>query len=191
MTINWYGQACFKILAQKSKEPVSVIIDPPTKSSGIRGPKLDADVLLLSDSKEKFSPADNCFVIDMPGEYDIKEIYVKGIQSKDLIIYVLEIEDVKVCHLGKINQTELTTEQLETIGDVDILMLPIDGGDIKTAIKIMSQIEPKITIPMHKDSLNSFLKMLGIEKIEKLPKLTIKKKDLPQGDEAKIIALEI
>lgn len=190
MTINWYGQACFKISAQKSKEPVEIIIDPPTKDSGIRGPRLDANVLLLSGIKEKISAGEGCFIIDMPGEYDIKEIYIRGIQNKDSVIYVLEIEDIKVCHLGKTNQAELTTEQLEAIGDIDILMLPADG-DIKMAIKIMSQIEPKITIPIYKDSLNSFLRALGIEKIEKLPKLTIKKKDLPQGDEAKIIALEI
>jgi len=89
-------------------------------------------------------------------------------------IYTLETEDLKICHLGQLRQKELTSEQVEKIGKIDILMLPIGGGktlNAKEAIKIMSQIEPKIIIPMHYkitglkeklDGLDEFLKSVGV-----------------------------
>lgn len=201
MTINWYGQTCFRITTQKEKNgQVNIIIDPPTENSGIRGPKLEADILLSTDAKEKV-PSGQYFLIDGPGEYDIKEIYIEGIGAQNAFIYTIEAEGMKICHLGKINGQELTSEQVEAIGEIDILMLPIGGGesvDAKTAVKIMSQIEPKVIVPMYYkiakskeklDSIDGFLKMLGIKSLEKMPKLTIKEKDLPK-EEVKIIELE-
>jgi len=197
MNINWYGQTCFKIAAQKD---VNIIIDPPTKESGLRGPKLEADILLSTDSKEKI-PSGQYFLIDGPGEYDKKEVYIQGIPAENSTIYVMETEDINICHLGKINQQELTTEQIEAIGEIDILMIPVGGGqslEAKSAVKIMSQIEPKIILPMNykigksKEKLNSvdeFLKILGIKNMEKMPRLSIKAKDLPK-EEVKIIGLE-
>jgi len=201
MTINWYGQTCFKITSQNGKDgQVNIIIDPPTKESGLRGPKLEADILLSTNTKNKISN-NSYFLIDGPGEYDIKEVYIKGLNSKDSFIYVVEAEEMVLCYLGKINQPELTSEQIESIGEVDILFLPVGGADsldAKTAVKIMSQIEPKVIIPMNYKiakskeklgTLDDFLKALGIKNLEKLPRLTIKKKDLPV-EEVKIIALE-
>ncbi|MDP2909840.1 MAG: MBL fold metallo-hydrolase [bacterium] len=203
MNINWYGSTCFKITASKGKgEQVSIIIDPPDEESGIRGPKLEADILLLTDPAQKIEKGE-FFLIDMPGEYDVKEIFAQGIHvASPSVIYVIQAEDIRICHLGKMRQEELSSEQLETIGTIDILMLPVGGGKsltAETAAKIMSQIEPKITIPMYYsidkskekiDKLNVFLKVLGIENPEKSEKLSIKKKDLPQEDETKIIVLE-
>ncbi len=189
MTINWYGETCFKITASRGKsEQVNLIIDPPTEESGIRGPKLDADILLLTDSKQRAEKGEY-FLINMPGEYDVKEIFIQGIQAKNSTIYIIEAEEMRICHLGRFHEIELTPEQLEMVGDVDILMVPI-GGNAEMAGKIMSQIEPKITIPMHFEKPDAFLKILGIDKPEKVEKLSIKKKDLPQDEEAKIIVLE-
>lgn len=204
MNINWYGQTCFKISALRSKNgQVNIIIDPPTKDSGLRGPKLEADILLLTDSQEKIA-SEGYFLIAGPGEYDIKDIYIQGIKANGSIVYTIEAEDMKLCHLGRISQKELTSEQVDLIGEVDILFLPI-GIDPKTSVKIMSQIEPKVIIPMHYkipkskampagrqeklDSINNFLKILGIKSLEKTSKLSIKKKDLPK-EEVKIIGLE-
>ena len=196
MNINWYGQTCFKISVSKSKNgQVNIIIDPPTKDSGLRGPKLEADILLSTDIKGL--SAGSHFLITGPGEYDIKDIYIQGTKAKGATIYTIEAEDMKLCHLGRINQKELTSEQIDLIGEVDILFLPI-GTDPKTSVKIMSQIEPKVIIPMYYkiskskeklDSINSFLKILGIKSIEKTTKLSIKAKDLPK-EEVKIISLE-
>jgi len=196
MNINWYGQTCFKISLSKAKEGQDIIIDPPTKDSGLRGPKLEADILLSTDSKEKI-PSGNYFLITGPGEYDIKEIYIQGIGAQGATFYTIEAEDMKLCHLGRTTQKELTSEQIELIGEVDILFLPL-GLESKTGVKIMSQIEPKVIIPMYYkiskskeklDSIDSFLKVLGIKNLEKTPKLSIKAKDLPR-EEVKIIELE-
>ena len=202
MNINWYGETCFKITASRGKsEQVNLIIDPPTEESGIRGPKLEADILLSTDPKEKIEKGEY-LTIDIPGEYDVKEVFVQGVQAKNSYIYVIETEGIRICHLGKINQTELTAEQLELISEVDILMVPVGGGksiDATAAVKIMSQIEPKLTIPMYYsidkskeklEKLEVFLKILGMDKLEKIQKLSIKEKDLPQDEEAKIIILE-
>jgi L-ascorbate metabolism protein UlaG (beta-lactamase superfamily) len=130
-------------------------------------------------------------------------IYVdrKGKEHVENIIYTIETEDLKLCHLGNLIQKELTEEQLEEIGDIDILMIPIGGAgtiSAKEALRIMAQIEPKITIPMYYalpklkiklDGLDKFLKPLGIKSITPEPKLTIKQKDI-SVEEAKVVVLK-
>jgi len=94
----------------------------------------------------------NGFVIEEPGEYEINGVYVQGIPALgEVIIYLIETEDMKICHLGDFGQKELSPEQLDQLGDIDILMVPIGGVgtiDAKGASKIISQIEPKLVIPM-------------------------------------------
>lgn len=205
MIINWYGQNCFKIIASKNKNGnVTILLDPFEKEIGLKPPKNDADILIANRSGIKKEDLGSAFLIDGPGEYDIKDVYVYGFKALDPeagSFYTIETEDIRICHLGFLGPKGLSAEQIEEIGDVDILMIPVgDGGtlDAKTAIKIMSDIEPKITIPMNYkvpgiktklDDLNVFLKALGIKSLPSIPKLSIKKKDLP-ADEAKIIVLD-
>ena len=205
MVITWHGQNCFKVAASRGKEgSLALIIDLFSKETGLKPPKSDADVLIFSSIKEPQAEAGS-FVITGPGEYDVKGAYIQGMAAPGKkeggdTIYVIDAEDMRLCHLGGIKQPELTSEQLEEIGEVDILFLPVGGGDgldAKGAIKIMSQIEPKITIPMNykvpglkekADDLGEFLKALGIKSIPPQDKLSMKKRDLP-ADEAKIIVL--
>ncbi len=242
MQIIWHGQSCFQILASRGKNgQISIVIDPFSEEIGLRLPKLEADILLVShdhyDHNNVKAVSGNPsagsgqapFLISGPGEYEIKEVFVQGIsawhdnsQGKErgpMTIYAIEAEELRVCHLGDLGQKELTSEQLEKIGEADILMIPTGGVytiDGKDALKIMSQIEPKIIIPMHYylpklktelpkeakvkkraefsspvklDDLDKFLKAAGLKKIEPLPKLTIKKKDLPE-EEVKIVVLK-
>ena len=215
MNIIWYGQSCFQIMSNSGKDSqVSIITDPVSEKTGLKLPKVEADVLLVSDSKsdsiDKSVPG-KPFLIDGPGEYEIKEIFVQGIPSpcdlnqgkekKQNTIYTIELEDIKICHLGNFCQKELTPEQTEEIGEVDILMVPVGGGDgisVKEAMKVMSQIEPSVIIPMQYqvpklkeklDGVDKFLKTMGMKNIEPLPKLSIKKKDI-LPEEAKIIVLK-
>lgn len=213
MTIKWYGQSCFDISFNSGKNsPVSVIIDPFDESIGLKLPrKMEADIALVThdhyDHNNVKKISNSPFLIEGPGEYDVKNIFVYGISSlhndkgEKNTIYKIEAENMSICHLGDLGQKELTADQINAIGEVDILMIPVGGHftiDGKGAAKIMAQIEPKIIIPMHYklpalkiklDPLDDFLKVLGIKKLEKLSKLTIKEKDLPK-DEVKIIALE-
>lgn len=217
MIITWYGQSCFQISTTPEKNnSVSIIIDPFEESFGLKLPrKFEADVLLVthdhSDHNNIKKVSGPPFIINGPGECEIKKTYLQGIpafhdnsQGKErgnLTIYTIEAEEIKICHLGDLGQKELTTEQLDKIGEVDILMVPIGGIytiDAKEAIKVMAQIEPKIIIPMHYripnlkiklDGLDKFLKALGIKSLEPLPKLSIKKKDI-LSEEAKIVVLQ-
>ena len=217
MNINWYGQSCFQISSNQGKNNhVSTLIDPFEESIGLRLPrKLEADVVLIThnhfDHNNVKAVSGQPFVASSPGEYDIKGIFIQGIpafhdnvQGKErgrTTIYTIEAEEIKLCHLGDLGQKELTAEQLDKIGDVDILMLPIGGFftiDAQEAVKIMAQIEPKIIIPMHYripnlniklDGLDKFLKIVGVKKNEPLSKFSIKAKDLPK-EEVKIIVLQ-
>ncbi|KPJ57104.1 hypothetical protein AMJ49_02205 [Parcubacteria bacterium DG_74_2] len=223
MQIFWKGQSCFQVLINLGKEnQVKIVIDPFSEETGLKLPKLEADILLITHShsnhNSKKSVFGNPFLIEKPGEYEIKGIFVEGIHSwhdskegrerGENIIYTIEAEEMKLCHLGDFGQKELTERQINKIGDVDILMIPIGGiphqnqkrGTIsaKEAVKVMSQIEPKITIPMHYripnlkiklDGLEKFFRPLGIKEVKPLPKLSIKKRNL-SPEEAKIIILK-
>jgi len=221
MQINWHGQSCFQITSSQGKNnQIDIVIDPFSEEIGLKLPKLEADILLVthnhynhnnvkavSATKSGSSP----FLISGPGEYEIKNVFIEGIPSwhddsqgkerGENTIYTIEAEELKLCHLGDLGQKELTEEQLERIGEVDILMIPVGGVftiSAKEALKVMSQIEPRITIPMHYqipklkvklEGLDKFLKTLGLKSITPENKLSIKKKDL-SPEEAKIIVLK-
>jgi L-ascorbate metabolism protein UlaG (beta-lactamase superfamily) len=215
MNIVWHGQSFFEIAASPSKNnQVNIAIDPFSEELGLRFPKTEANIVLVThqhyDHNNAKAVEGKPFLIEGPGEYEIKEVFIQGIpafhddsQGKErglTTIFTIEAEDLRLCHLGDLGQKELTSDQLEKIGEVDVLMIPVGGVytiSAKEALKIMSQIEPKITIPMHfalpklKPKLegpDKFFKMLGIKKIEPLNKLTVKKKDLSE-EEARIILL--
>jgi len=216
MNIVWCGHSLFKITTNPQKNsPIKIVIDPYNKSAGLRVPKLEADILLIThqhdDHNNIKAVSGNPFLIEGPGEYDVKNIFIEGIPSfhddnqgkerGENTIYVIESENLRICHLGDLGQKELTEQQLEKIGDVDILMIPVGGTytiSAQEAGKIMSQLEPHITIPMHYglpnlkiklDPINNFLKAFGLKSLPSMKKLSIKKKDVAT-DEAKIIILE-
>jgi len=216
MTIIWHGQSLFELTSSRGKNnQVNIVIDPFSEEVGLRVPKLEADIVLTThdhhDHNNAKAVAGNPFLIDGPGEYEIKEVFIQGIpafhddsQGKErgeTTIFTIEAEELRLCHLGDLGQKELTPDQLEKIGEIDILMIPIGGNYTisgKEAVKIMAQIEPKIIIPMHYalpklkvklEEVDKFLKIMGIKKIEPVNKLTIKKKELAE-EEAKIIVLK-
>lgn len=216
MNIIWHGQSFFEIIASLGKNSqVKIVIDPFDESLGLEVPKLEGDILLIShdhyDHNNKKAISGNYFLIEGPGEYEVKGIFIQGIssfhdqsQGKERggnTIYTMEAEDLKICHLGDFGQKELIDEQLKEIGEIDILMIPVGGTytiSAKEALKIMTQIEPKITIPMHYalpklkvklDPIDKFLKVFGIKSLEPVKKLSIKKRDL-SAEEARIIILK-
>ena len=216
MTIIWHGQSLFELTSSRGKNnQVNIVIDPFSQEVGLRLPKLEADIVLSThehyDHNNVKAVGGNYFLIEGPGEYEIKEVFIQGIpafhddlQGKErgkTTIFTIEAEELRLCHLGDLGQKELTPDQLEKIGEIDILMIPIGGNYTisgKEAVKIMSQIEPKIIIPMHYalpklkvklEGVEKFLKTMGIKKIEPVNKLTIKKKELLE-EEAKIIVLK-
>ncbi len=192
MIINWHGQFCFQITINKKEGQTKIIIDQFDKTVGLKTPTFSPDILLLTHKADFPTIKGDFFIINGPGEYEIKEIFIQGVnsQEKENTIYTIEAEDIKMCHLGKVNQTELTEKQIEKIGEVDILFIPVGGASTiepEESLKIIHQVEPKIIIPMSYHlpglkvklaSLDKFLKAFGQKTIEPLDKLVIKNKDL-------------
>lgn len=192
------------------------MIDPFDKKIGLRPPGGKADVVLTThdhyDHNNTGALSGDPLVISGPGEYDIKGVFIKGLsayhdtkEGKDrgrVTIYVFEIEEMKICHLGDFGQDLLSEEQLAEIGDIDILMVPVGGTytiDAEGAQKIANQIEPAIVIPMHYhvpglsiklEKVEEFLKTMGVKNPETLARLTLKKKDI-NPEETKIVVMEM
>lgn len=204
MVITWYGQSCFKI---QSGETV-VFTDPFDKEIGLTPPRGQANIVTVShehyDHNNSEALSGNPLVVKGPGEYESLGVEIKGVfsfhddkEGKERgvsTIYTIEIEGIKICHLGDLGQSKLTAEQVEEIDGVDILMIPVGGTytiDGETAVDIINQIEPRIVIPMHykipglsvkMDGVETFLKEMGVAKRDVVDKLTLKKKDLPEED---------
>lgn len=211
MTISWFGQSCFRI---ESKEG-SIIIDPFSREIGLRPPRIKDDLVLVThnhydhNNLEGLNP--EAFVINMPGEYEKKRVYVRGIMSYHdksqgrergpNTIYVIKTEEMTVCHMGDFGQEKLDDKQVEEIGNVDILLVPVGGNytiNYKEAIGVISQIEPKVIVPMHYklkglnvdiEGPEKFIKELGLTP-EKLDKYRISKKNLPV-EETKLLIFEL
>ncbi len=214
--ISWAGQSCFEISVSNAKDSqATIVIDPFDEKIGLKLPNLSADVLLVTHGHPDHNNVKGIrgepFVIDGPGEYEVKNVFVQGIdswhddsQGKERganTIYVIETEGMRFCHMGDFGQKELTDEQIEKIGSIDILMIPIGGTYTiasSEAIKIIGQIEPKVVIPMHYmlpklsvdlDSVDKFLKAMG-KTIEPQDKFTVKVSTLPKDRDMEIVVLK-
>jgi L-ascorbate metabolism protein UlaG (beta-lactamase superfamily) len=219
MQIIWHGQSCFQIITNQAKNGQrTIVIDPFDEALGLRVPKLEADILLVThghhDHNNVKAVGGNPFLISGPGEYEAEGIFIQGIPAfhdkvkgksqGENTCYTIEAEEIRLCHLGDLGQSELTEQQLQTLGEIDILMVPVGGIytiDGEGASKIISQIEPKIVIPMHYqisklnpsaggklEGIEKFLKVMGKKEIESLSKFSIKQKELPQ-EETEIVVL--
>ncbi|MBI4836852.1 MAG: MBL fold metallo-hydrolase [Candidatus Portnoybacteria bacterium] len=211
MVINWYGQSCFKIVTNA----LTIVTDPFTKNIGLRPPTFAADIVCVSHQHEDHNNVcaigGRPFIVDGPGEYEIRGISISGIESfhdqkqgqeRGLnTIYLIESEEIRLCHLGDFGQDKFSDEQLEALGEADILFIPVGGRvtpDAPIAAALVNQVEPKLIVPMHYklpdlkidlDSVDKFLKELGVSKKEPVDKITIKKKILPEQTE--IVVMKI
>ena len=162
MIITYHGGESFKI----SQGDLTLAVNPQSKVS--------ADITLFtrgrSDTSEKSG-----FVIDGPGEYEIKDIFIKGFLNRTFLV---NFESIKLCFLG-------SGENQEEVEDVDILFVPTDA--YKTAVAL----EPSVLIPMNydKQTLTQFLKEAGETDVKPLDKFVVKKKDL-EGKEGEIVVLK-
>jgi len=206
MIITWQGHSCFKLQDKSGPEGVTVVTDPFNKEVGLKVPNFEADIVTVShqhaDHNNIGALRGNPFVIDCAGEYDFKGVLIEGVDSyhdeKDgaergnNIIYRIEIDDISVTHLGDLGHT-LSDAQLEKLVGTDILLIPVGGTytlDAKRAVEVISQIEPRIVIPMHYktkdikidlDPVDKFIKEVGLTPTYE-EKLKISKKDLPSED---------
>jgi L-ascorbate metabolism protein UlaG (beta-lactamase superfamily) len=198
MIIHFFGNQFFKFQVGDTV----VATDPFGKESSLKGPKFGADIVLQSTLHEDMKGGDELFygnkiphVIKGPGEYEVSGTFIKGYgihSSYDGIdsavgttYYIFELDNMRVMFLGACDDKK----NLIVEGDIDILCLPISGdGRLtpKQAAEIVTNIDPKIVIPMgvqdaKDEHLATFIKEIGADaKTEVQEKLTLKKKDIEQ-----------
>jgi len=212
MYIEWFGQTFIRLQMKSPQNGDShLLIDPyQTKNFGMRQPKMDADMVLLTGGEldAKLNVQGEPFVIMHPGEYEAKQVFVYGVPEigeNDVltgrVMYVIEGEDMTLGHLGPIKQTQLTEAQLEYFENVDVLLVPVGGGDslnAKQAARLVQQIDPRVVVPVYYAwkgsglklaSVDEFIKELGV-KAERIDKLRVIKKELPV-DETKLVVIDI
>ncbi len=208
MVISYLGAESFKLQFGDTV----IAYNPVSKDSKLKSTSYGSDIVLISTNHEDFNGKENAargdkapFVISEPGEYEIKGVFVRGFASESKyggksrvnIIYTVSLEGMNLCFLGALSSKELPNEIAEELDEVDILFVPIGGEGVLTpseAYKLSVEIEPKIIIPMHynsigdKNALKTFLKESGEDSPETLEKLTLKKKDL-EGKESDVVVL--
>lgn len=208
MIITYYGGEFFKVQFGDT----TLAFNPISKESKLKSSRFGADIVLSTTHHVDFNGIEQVshgektpFVISGPGEYEVKEVFIKGLSSESMYggkslvntIYTVSLENMNICFLGAINNSELKTETVEALDEIDILFVPVGGDgvlDPAKAYKLAVSLEPKIIIPMHygdigvKDAIKVFLKEAG-ENPKSEPKLTLKKKDL-EGKAGDIILLD-
>lgn len=208
MIITYLGAAFVKVQFGDT----IIAFNPISKDSELKTSKFGADIVLSSINHPDMNGVDQVtfgdkkpFYISGPGEYEVKDVFIKGLPSESdydgekriNTIYTVSLEGMNICFLGAVNTPELPKDTDEAIEEVDILFVPIGGSGVlepSQAYKLAVSIGPKIIIPIlcevtkGKDSLKAFLKEAG-ENPKPEPKITLKKKDL-EGKEAQIVVIE-
>lgn len=205
MIITYNGCQFFKI--QQGEMVIAFNPVSKTSKSGIAA-KFGADIALITTNHPDYNGVDQLthgdrvpFVVKGPGDYEVKEIFIKGVLSDSLLgnknfvntIYSFAVDGINIAFLGALASGEISKEARESIDGPDILFVPVGGNgllDAKSAAKLASSLEPKMIIPMDYDdtSLKAFLKEIGEEKAEVVDKLTLKRKDL-EGKEGEVVVL--
>lgn len=206
MIITYLGKQFFKI----QQGNLTIALNPVGKDSKseYKGSRFGSDIALSTTNHPDYNGLDMVshgetvpFEIHGPGDYEIRDIFIKGTMTESLIdnkkyintIYSFTLDNISVCFLGCMSNTKATTEVRSGIGSPDILFVPVGNSNLlnpSDAYKLAVSLEPKIIIPMDYDekTLKAFLKEGGQEKVDALDKLTIKAKDIADK-EGEIIVL--
>lgn len=205
MVITYQGGQCFKV----SFGDTTLAFDPISKKSKLSAVKFGADIAFVSLNHPDFNGvlqvsngSKETFVIDGPGEYEVGDVTVRGYGMKTVYekeeryntLYQVRMEGMNLIFLGALSSEEIDPKVLADFGDIDILFIPIGGGDVldvPAASKLATKLAAKCIIPMHYDdkALKAFLKEEGSDNGKPVEKLTIKKKDVSVM-EAEIVVLK-
>lgn len=205
MEISWLGHSCFQLRGKNAiliTDPVTPQQENPEEVSKLS--KVNATIITISHDHPGHNYVQGVGgkprVVRGPGEYEISDVLITGVSSFHddehgkkqgrNTIYIIHMDDLVICHLGDLGHT-LQEEQLEEVADADVLLLPIGGGNsinATQAVEIISQVEPRVVIPMHYHTeasgarpaqLDKFCREMGVEAIEPQPKFTITKSSVP------------
>lgn len=203
MEAEFYGSNCIRLRTKN----VSVVIDDYEKDKG-RIITKPTDITIFT--KKHKEPVKSAFTIDQPGEYEVKDVSVQGIavrshmdteEEKTSTLYRFVINDFRVVVTGHI-YPDLSEEQLESIGMVDVLFVPVGGNgftlDSVGAMKVIRKIDPSIVVPTHyaekgikyevpQTDLAEVRKNLSMEPAEELDQLKLKSREFAEGTKLVIL----
>lgn len=195
MVISYLGGQSFKV----SFGDTTLAFNPVSKQSKkLEATKYGSDVAFVSLWHPDFNGVEQVthgskepIVVDGPGEYEMGNVTARGFGVKTTYdkqeafntIYQVQMEDMNLLFLGALGDPEIDPKILGELSDIDILFLPIGGGDVLSvpqASKLAVKLEAKLVIPMHYDepTLKLFLKEEGEEQLKAIDKLTIKRKEV-------------
>lgn len=209
MDVTWLGHGCFRLRGRAA----AAVTDPYPPSLGARLPRLEASLVTVSHDHANHAYTQvvqgNPFVIEGPGEYEVAGVSVLGIgtfhdaaggaERGRNTVYVIEIDDVRVCHLGDLGH-RLGDAEVEAIADVDVLLVPVGGGATlngAAAAEVVRQLDPRVVVPMHYrlpglkielETAERFVKEMGAEGVEPIARLGIQPSS-GEG-ETKVVLLE-
>lgn len=198
--IEYKGGNTVVIATKKS----TLITDPKQSLIGLKDLRPKDGVELATEARFALNDDEARLHIEGPGEYEVSDFSIRGIAAMRHIdtgesellstIYRIEVGDVRIALLGNI-APKLDEDQLEALGVVDILIVPVGGGgytlDATSAATLARQIEPRVVIPIHyadstlkyevpQDTLETFTKEFGVP-IETTSKYKVKSTSvLPQ-----------
>jgi L-ascorbate metabolism protein UlaG (beta-lactamase superfamily) len=216
MEITWFGHSCFRLRDRS----VAVVTDPYGKDIGLILPRVRADLVTVShdaDDHNYTKGVKSGFkMLTGPGEYEVAGVFVAGLElrgerkkSKEQAtrlrntVFLFEFEDLNVCHLGDLDHVPTQAQVEETLGQVDVLLIPVGGGESLNAAQaseVVSLLEPHIVIPMHYkvkgleptvklDPVTKFLKEMGLDNVPTQETLKVTRSGLPE--ETQIVLLEL
>jgi L-ascorbate metabolism protein UlaG (beta-lactamase superfamily) len=198
MDIQFHGANCVSFGSKQAR----VVVDDNLAELGAKSVTKPGDIVLAT-GEAKVVTTGAKIVIDQPGEYEVAGVSVYGIAArahmdedgkKTATMYKLLIDDLRVLVVGHV-YPNLTDSQLERIGMVDVMILPVGGNgytlDGVGALKLVKEVEPKLVIPTHfedqtlnypmpQQPLEQALKALSMEAKETVTKLKLKPADLAE-----------
>jgi L-ascorbate metabolism protein UlaG (beta-lactamase superfamily) len=217
MEITWYGHSCFRLTERNYATVVTDPFDNKSIGYDSLRLKSDIVTVSHDAPGHNYTEAIKgvSHVIDGPGEFEIGGVFITGVQSDSgssgkkkakngessprNTIYVFDYDGITVAHLGDLNVTP-TQSEIESLGTVNVILVPVGGGgglNAAKAAEIISLIEPNLVIPMHYstpvstvslDSLNKFIKEMGLSQPDAQPSLKLSRSGLP--NETHVVVLD-
>jgi len=198
MELSWYGLSCFRIT---EKGNASVVTDPFDSAVGITLPDTKAEIVTISHDASGHNYADAVSetrqIFTGPGEYELGNVFITGIASfnddgERNVHYVYRFNHITIAHLGDLS-TVPTKAQLESLGNVNVLLLPVGGGKSLTAsqaAEVVSILAPSYVIPMHYktdgvkldlEPIDRFMKEFGVaDDLEKVDSFKLTSSTMPE-----------
>nr|HID12740.1 lactamase [Anaerolineae bacterium] len=210
MEITWYGQTCFRL---SERGLATVVTDPYPPDVGLTLPRPRADVVTVSHDDPQCRHTAGVRgpfkLLDGPGEYEVGGVFITGITTfadgkrgalRGLnTVFTFDFGGLTVCHLGRLGHVPIQS-QVENLGTVNILLVPVGGGGSLTparASEVISLFEPNLVIPMYYKvrglnvslgTLGRFLKEMGLEKVNSQEVLKVSRTSL--SEETQVVVLK-